>query len=85
MNVTSASSTSQTVREDSGLARRGARNKGPSSRGSGVAERGKSPVFAFTRQDEQASNAVVTCTLLVYPLDVTTLTNLAFAYSYVFI
>ncbi|MCD7463984.1 hypothetical protein HAX54_051882 [Datura stramonium] len=51
------------VRDDSGPAGKGVRNKSTSDGGSRVVGRGQFRVFALTRQDVEVSNAVVTGTL----------------------
>ncbi|XP_075092569.1 uncharacterized protein LOC142172781 [Nicotiana tabacum] len=62
---------------------RGARNCATVNQGQGNAGRGQARVFAFTRQDAQASNAVVTCILSVCSFDALALIDPGSIHSYV--
>ncbi|XP_070026351.1 uncharacterized protein [Nicotiana sylvestris] len=53
------------------------------NQGQGNVGRGQARVFAFTRQDAQASNAVVTCILSVCSFDVLALIDPGYTHSYV--
>nr|XP_009799228.1 PREDICTED: uncharacterized protein LOC104245333 [Nicotiana sylvestris] len=78
----------QTTRNTSGAT--GTRNKGRGdgdratvNQGQGNVGRGQTRVFAVTRQDAQASNAMVTCILSVCSFDALALIDLGSNHSYV--
>ncbi|XP_070034868.1 uncharacterized protein [Nicotiana tomentosiformis] len=62
---------------------RGAGDRATMNQGQGNAGRGQERVFAFTRQDAQASNAVVTCILSVCSFDALALIDSGSTHSYV--
>nr|XP_033515208.1 uncharacterized protein LOC117279729 [Nicotiana tomentosiformis] len=62
---------------------RGAGDRAIVNKGQGNAGRGQARVFAFTRQDAQASNAVVTCILSICSFDALALIDLGSTHSYV--
>nr|XP_016442348.1 PREDICTED: uncharacterized protein LOC107767769 [Nicotiana tabacum]XP_016442349.1 PREDICTED: uncharacterized protein LOC107767769 [Nicotiana tabacum] len=62
---------------------RGAGNRATVNQGQGNAGKGQARVFAFTRQDAQASNAVVTGILSVYSFDALVLIDPGSTLSYV--
>ncbi|XP_070020760.1 uncharacterized protein [Nicotiana sylvestris] len=61
----------------------GARDHAIVNQGQGNAGRGEARVFAFTRQDAEASNAVVTCILFVCSFDALALIDPGSTHSYV--
>ncbi|XP_070003270.1 uncharacterized protein [Nicotiana sylvestris] len=61
----------------------GAGDRATMNQGQGNAGRGQARVFAFTRQDAQASNAVVTCILSVCSFDALALIDPRSTHSYV--
>ncbi|XP_070026057.1 uncharacterized protein [Nicotiana sylvestris] len=78
----------QTTRNTSGATGtvnrgRGAGDRATMNQGQGNAGRGQARVFAFTRQDAQASNAVVTSILSVCSFDALALIDLGYTHSYV--
>ncbi|WMV55096.1 hypothetical protein MTR67_048481 [Solanum verrucosum] len=72
-----------TSRYDSGAARNGIKDKNTNERGSGAVGRGQSRVFALTRQDVEASNAVVIGILSVCSLNAIALVDPGSTHSYV--
>nr|XP_009759233.1 PREDICTED: uncharacterized protein LOC104211803 [Nicotiana sylvestris] len=62
---------------------RGAGDRATMNQGQGNVGRGQAIVFAVTRQDAQASNAVVTCILSVCSFDALPLIDLRSTHSYV--
>ncbi|XP_070011008.1 uncharacterized protein [Nicotiana sylvestris] len=86
-SIQSTSST-QTTRNTSGATDTGNKGRGAADRatvnqGQGNAGRGQARVFAFTTQDAQASNAMVTCILSVCSVDALALIDPGSTHSYV--
>ncbi|XP_072064475.1 uncharacterized protein [Arachis hypogaea] len=78
------SSSAMSIRNSFGPSGRGAGGRGQTyNRGGSQRGRGQTRVYALTRQDAQASNAVVAGTLQVCSLDARMLFDMGFHYSYV--
>ncbi|WMV23781.1 hypothetical protein MTR67_017166 [Solanum verrucosum] len=83
VNSAPTNSAAFTAKDNIGATRKGVENRNANDRGPGTVGRGQSRVFALTRQDVEASNAVVTGILSVCSFDAITLIDPRSTHSYV--
>ncbi|XP_015165399.1 uncharacterized protein [Solanum tuberosum] len=84
VNSALTNSAAFTAKDNFGAARKGAENRNANDRGPGTIGRDESRVFALTRQDVEASNAVITGILSVCSFDAMALIDPGSTHSYMY-